>query len=456
MTATTNLPRASARTTYRSVFGVGEFRLLFAGQLIYILGTEFEILGLSVFVYAQTRSALLAALAFSMGFAPQVVGGMLFTSLADRLPPRTVITTGLLIRAAPGLLIGVAPRLPVAVMLGLVAVAAMAAPVFSAAITALLADVLDGDRFIVGRSIMNLTSSGGQILGLGISGAILALLPARRLLLVAGCALVLSSLVRLGLRSRPPRTIARTAARPAAGRDPGGPGRPGAPKARGTVRATLAGNARLFADPVIRGQMLAQWLPCSCVVGAESLIVPYTHALGHPASTAGPLLAVMPAGMLVSDVIVGRFCRSATRERLAFPLALLLGVPMLVFAFRLPLPIVVGLLFVSALGFGYMLGIQQAFLDSVPPSLRGQAFGLNSTGLMSGQGLLPPVAGAVAMGVGAGPAMALAGLAAILAALALRRPLTPLAEPRPPSLTLPAEPRPPSLTLLAEPRPPCG
>ncbi|MBV9446881.1 MAG: MFS transporter [Streptosporangiaceae bacterium] len=430
MTAATKLPPASVRTTYRSVFGVGEFRLLFAGQLMYVLGTEFEILGLSVLVYAQTRSALLAALAFSMGFAPQVVGGMLFTSLADRLPPRTVITTGLLIRAAPGLLIGLAPGLPVAVMLGLVAVAAMAAPVFNAAISALLADVLDGDRFIVGRSIMSLTSAGGQILGLGISGAILALLPARRLLLVAGCALVLSSLIRLGLRSRPPRAaVARDA------------GRPGGKKARGTVHATLAGNARLFADPVIRGLLLAQWLPCSCVVGAESLIVPYTHALGHPASTAGPLLAAMPTGMLVSDMVVGRFCRAATRERLAFPLAVLLGVPMLAFAFRLPLPIVAGLLFVSALGFGYMLGIQQAFLDSVPSSLRGQAFGLNSTGLMSGQGLLPSIAGAVAMGVGAGPGMALAGLATVLAALALRHRLTPAAEPRPPSG--PAESRPP-------------
>jgi hypothetical protein len=68
--------------------------------------------------------------------------------------------------------------------------------------------------------------------------------------------------------------------------------------------------------------------------------------------------------------------------QLAYRLARHLAVP-------LPLPVIAGLLFVSTLGFGYMLGIQQAFLDSVPPQLRGQAFGLNSTGLMGGQGLLP-------------------------------------------------------------------
>ncbi len=87
MTATTPGPNRAqtqplrrARMTYRSVFAVREFRVLFAALLMYVLGFEFEILGLSVLVYAQTASAFLAALAFSMGFAPQAVGGALFTS----------------------------------------------------------------------------------------------------------------------------------------------------------------------------------------------------------------------------------------------------------------------------------------------------------------------------------------------------------------------------------------
>ena len=395
------------RTTYRSVFVVGEFRVLFTGMLVYMLGSEFEILGLSVLVYAQTRSAFLAALAFSMGFAPQAIGGALFASLADRLPPRPVITTGLLIRAVPGLLIGLMPATPVPVMLALVAVTAMASPVFNAAISGLLPDVLDGDRYVLGRSILSLTNSGTQILGLGIGGAILALLPARRLLLIAGCALVLSAFVRLRLRSRPARAVAS-----------------GAAGMRGTVRATLSGNARLLTDPLVRGLLLAQWLPACFVTGAESLIVPYTGALGKPASAASPLLAAIPAGMLLGDVVVGRFYRAATRQRLAFPLALLLGAPLLVLVLRPPLPVAAVVLFATGLGFGYQLGIQQAFLDAVPPRLRGQAFGLNTTGLMGGQGMLPPVVGALAVAVGPGPAIAVAGAATILAVLALRRPLT--------------------------------
>jgi predicted MFS family arabinose efflux permease len=414
MTATT--PAAAGqregqpgRATYRAVFAAGEFRVLFAGMLMYVLGFEFELLGLSVLVFAQTRSAFLTALAFSMGFAPQAIGGALFTALADRLPPRLVIGTGLLTRAAPGLVIGLWPALPVPVMLALVAVAATQAPVFTAAISGLLPDVLDGDRYVLGRSVFNLTAAGAQIAGLGIGGAVLAAVPVRWLLLSAGGALVIAAVItRLGLRlrsARAPRGQARG-------------------QFRGIVRATMAGNAELLRDRTIRGLLLAQWLPGWFVAGAESLIVPYTGSLGRPASAAGPLLAAMPAGMLIGDLLVGRFCAPATRTRLAFPLAAAMGVPLLVLVFRPPLPLACLALLACGSGFAYQLGIQQAFLDSLPERRRGQGFGLNSTGMMGGQGLTPAVAGALAGGVGAAAAMAAAGAATVLAALALRGPLT--------------------------------
>ena len=194
-----------------AMFAVGEFRVLFATLLMFVLGFEFEILGLSVLVYTQTRSAFWTALAFSMGFAPQALGGALFTSLADRLPPRLVISAGLLTRAAPGLLIGLWQALPVPAMLALVAAAATATPVFTAASSAVLSDVLDGDRYVLGRSVFSVTGSATQIIGLGIGGAILAALPARRLLLAAGLALLAAAVVaRLGLRTRPARTDGRT------------------------------------------------------------------------------------------------------------------------------------------------------------------------------------------------------------------------------------------------------
>ena len=412
---TTTAAAPALRTTYRSVFAVGQFRVLCAGMFLYVLGFEFEILGLSVLIFDQTRSPFLTALAFSMGFAPQVIGGALFTSLADRLPPRLVIGTGLLTRSAPGLVIGLWPGLPVPAMLALVAAAATVAPIFTATTSGLLPDILDGDRYVLGRSVFSLTGSGTQILGLGLGGAVLAVWPARWLLAAAGVSLALAAaIVRLGLRRRP-APHARDTER---ARDPGS-GRP-----PGVVRTTLAGHLELLADRKVRGLLLAQWLPTWFVTGAEALIVPYTRSLGHPASAASPLLAAVPAGMLLGDVIVGRYCLPAVRERLAFPLAAAMGVPLVALLARPPVPLAALALLACGFCFAYELGLQRAFLDSLPDGLRGQAFGLNATGGMGGQGLFPPVAGALALAFGAGAAMAIAGLATVLAALALRAPLT--------------------------------
>ena len=428
-TRTSGRPDAPASpATFRSVLAVGEFRALFTGLLLFALGFEFEILGLSVLVYARTGSTVWTALAFSAGFLPQAAGGALFTSLADRMPPRLVITAGLLARAIPGLAIGLLPAMPVLVMLAVVAAAAVVMPVFLAGQSGLLPDVLDGDKYVLGRSVFAITASATQILGLGIGGAVLAVLPSRWLLLAAGCALTAAALViRVGVRPRTAR-ISRTAA-------PGGPrgaaggraarAREGAARAREVVRATITGNAELLRIPRVRGLLLAQWFPAWFCTSAEALIVPYTEALGHPASAASPLLAAVPCGMLLGDVAVGRLCRPASRGRLAFPLALLVGVPLLAFVFRPSLLLAAAALFAAGVGCAYPLGLQQALLDSMPAGLRGQGFGLNTTGMMGGQGLLPAAFGALAAILGPSGAIAAAGAATLLAVVGLRRQLQP-------------------------------
>jgi hypothetical protein len=400
------------------VFAVREFRVMAAAMFMYVLGFEFEVLGLSVLVFTRTRSALWTALAFSAGFAPQAVGGALFTALADRLPPRLVIGAGLLIRAVPGLVIGLWPGLPIPVMLALVAAAATTAPVFTAALSGLLPELLDGDRYILGRSVFGLTGSATQLAGLGAGGAILAVVPARWLLVAAGGALAAgAALIRLGLRPRPARKAPGSGQREPEREQVQG-------RKRGLIRDTLAGHAELLANPAVRGLLLAQWLPAWFVAGAESLIVPYTASLGHPARAAAPLLAAVPAGMLLGDLLAARFCPPAARRRLAFPLVVVMGAPLLALPFRPALLLAALALLACGAGFAYQLGLQQAFLDALPESRHGQGFGLNSTGAMGGQGLVPAVAGALAGVLGAGAGMAIAGAATIAAALALHDPLT--------------------------------
>lgn len=402
-------PRRDTAATYRSLFRLGQFRVLLAGLLLFGIGFQVEILGLSVLIYSRTRSPLLTALTFGIGFLPQMIGGAVLTSLADRLPPRRAITVGLLARCAPGLIIGLAPALPIWAMLAVVAVAATCAPLVTGATSGLLPELLSGERYVLARSLVGFIMSGTQLLGLALGGAVLAVVPARHLLLVAGAALAGAAvLTRLGLANHPPRA--------ATGRVGSGTRHAIAD----VVGSTLQGNITLLRDTRIRGLLLTFWLPSWLLTGTESLIVPYVGASGLPAGTAGGLLMAIPAGMLLTNVLIGRCVPEHRRARLVMPLTLLTGAPLIGFMLAPPLPVAAALLLLAGLGTGYTLGLQQPFLYAVPDDHRGQAFALNSTGMMGGQGLTPPLAGAMATAAGVGPAMAVTGVAAVLVALALR------------------------------------
>ena len=387
------------------MFAAGEFRVLFAGMLMYVLGFEFEILGLSVLVFGQTRSAFLAALAFSMGFAPQAVGGALFTSLADRLPPRALITAGLLTRAAPGLVIGLWPTLPIPAMLALVAAAATVAPVFSAAISGLLPDVLGGDRYVLGPLGLQPYRLRRSDLGLGIGGAMLAALPARWLLVAAG-----------GPCWPPPSSTVSACASGcsragAAGGVPGGrcgPPSPATPNCWPGAGARPA--ARAVAARLVRHRSRVADRPL--------------HRVAGPAGQRGrPLLAAVPAGMLLGEVLIGRFCRPRTRQRLAFPLVVAMGAGAARAAFRPPLPL-------AGLPCWYAGSASLTSSASSRPSSTACRNGCGA-GVRPQRdrgdgraGPVPPAAGGLAAAFGAGTAMAVAGVATMLAALALRGPLT--------------------------------
>ncbi|HEY0238878.1 MAG TPA: MFS transporter, partial [Friedmanniella sp.] len=273
--------------TYREVFAAREVRVLFGAFLLRALSTTTEILGLSVLVLATTGSVFWSAVAYGVGFAPQLIGGSLFTSLADRWPARTLLVLALLLRAAPGLLIGLV-HLPVAVMLVIVFVVGAFDPVGSAATGRLTRTLLTGDRFVVGRSLLSAVASVAQVLGLALGGALLLVFSPRGLLLVSGLALVAGALVaRLGLGHHP---VVRDA--------PDGAARAGGTRHGGAVGATFRGNRRLLADPVVRGLLLAQWVPAWLVTGVEALVVGYVAHRGWATSASSLVLAALPLGML--------------------------------------------------------------------------------------------------------------------------------------------------------------
>ncbi|MEU8668582.1 MFS transporter [Streptomyces anulatus] len=402
MPPTAETAQVSHRATYREVLAEPRFRLLFSTRAVAITADALRITTFSVLVFSSTGSALLSAVAFGIGFIPQLFGSLLLGSLADRLPPRALITGGYALTCATALLLALV-RMPVAASLGVVALVSLVTPVFHGASSRLVAQSLEGDAYVLGRSLNNVAGAGAQLLGLALGGAAVAALGPRRALAVSavlylGCALA----IRIRLPRSQPGEFGGT---------PGSAGGDG-----GAVRASLQGAGLLLRGRTVRRLMLAQWLPVALVAGAEGLIVAYAGERRFAPGWYAVLMGCLPVGMLVGDLLVGRFLRPPTRERLVVPLVALAGLPLIGFAAEPGVGVSSCLLLVSGLGYAYGLGLQRPFLDALPKDGRGQAFGLAGSGSMTLQGVGPVCLGAVAAAIGTGGAIALAGGAAVLTA----------------------------------------
>ncbi|MEU4160227.1 MFS transporter [Actinoplanes sp. NPDC026670] len=397
---------AARPATYREVFAEPSFRTLFAARTFAISATSLQIFALSVLVYTTTESPLLSAVAFGAGFLPQFAGGLLLGSLTDRLRPRPLIVTGYAVEAVLSVVLGLAD-LPVGVTLALVAAIACFTPVFNGAAAKVIAERLTGDAYVLGRAVSSMSSSFAQLLGLAGGGvAVAALGPRHALLLAAALFLAAAVIVQFFL--------------PATPTPPGAPIR--AAGSRNAVRDSWTGATAMLADPAIRRLLLAQWLPSALVVGAEALLIAYSADRGLPPGAGAVLMAGPAVGMLLGDLIVGRFVRPIWRERLSGPLVLLLGAPLLLLPANPPLPVTAALLVLSGTGFAYSLGLQRAFLEAAPEHRVGQLFALLSTGLMALQGVGPLLSGALAELTTPATAIACAGAATMLVAMTTRKP----------------------------------
>ncbi|MGW3323593.1 MFS transporter [Streptomyces virginiae] len=372
MPADTQEPgRSASPPGYRSVFRVREFRTVFAAHLLSVFGVVVAEISLSVLVYRTTGSPLMSALTFALGFLPYVLGGTLLAGIADRQPARRVLVTCDLVCALCAAAM-VAPGTPVAVLLVLRCAMAFVAPLFQGTRNASLSDILGtGDAFVLGRSLLRMVAQSAQLIGFGLGGLLLTVLaPRAAIALTAAGFLGSALLLRLGTRSRPARGGTRTS--PLAG-----------------LRAVL-GRRRL------RALMLLFWLPPVFLVVPEALLAPYADGIGLGTAALGLMMCAMPVGTIAGELWAGSALTARTRSRIVIPLASAGLLPLLLFALRPGLPVVLAALLLAGLAHAYTLGLDQWYVDAVPDELRGRAMTLLSTGLMTLQGVGMALAGLAA------------------------------------------------------------
>jgi MFS family permease len=400
--------QAAEGASFRDVFAIGEFRWLWLAYLMSVAGDQLALVALTVLVYERTRSPLATAAAYTVGFLPWLIGGPTLAGLADRFPRRTVMITCDIASTALVALMAL-PAMPLwALIVLLFAVTLLGSP-FRAARSAMLPDILAGDRYVLGTAAMQTTNRAGRLLGFAVGGAVVGLAGARPSMAIdaatfAGSALLL----RAGVRARPlPR------------RPDGSP-----------ARARPAGSALrlVFGDPALRTLMLLGWLVPFYAV-PEALAVPYAvHFHGGPA-VAGLILAAGPCGSLVGTVAFSRLVDPPRRLAWMGPLAVCSCAVLVLCATHPGLGVALAVIAAAGALSAYQLATNAAFIAAVPDYRRGQAFGLANGGINVGQGLWFVLAGLAAGPLGPATTIAISGAAGAAAASILamqwrRRPRT--------------------------------
>jgi MFS family permease len=214
---------AAGRPGYREVFGLAEFRALWAAQLLSVAGDQLARVAVTVLVYDRTHSALLAASAYAASIVPAFLGGIALSGVTDRWPRRAVMIACDLLRVPLAVLMAV-PRAPLPALVALLCViTALGAP-FGSARSAILPQVLGEDRYPLGTAVMMTTYQFAQVAGFAAGGTLAAAASPRAALLAdAGTFACSAVLVMLWVRPRAARLGGRG---PAAG-----PGPPGCPHA---------------------------------------------------------------------------------------------------------------------------------------------------------------------------------------------------------------------------------
>ena len=245
--------------TYRAALGVPEFNAIAGSSLVSILGDGAAYLAATVLVYQRTGSSLLSALTFAVAFLPYLFGGTLLAALVDRLRPKTMLI-GFDLVGAGLIAVTAIPGVPIVVLFAVLFVIGSLAPVRSGTSGALVAEILTGDTFLAGRSVLRICGQSGQIVGTALGGALVAGFGPRGALLADTVSFFVSaSVTTLFVRSRDAR---------------------GGVAGRSLVGDSLSGIRDVWSQPAVRRLMLLGWIVPFVSVAPEGLAAPAVAQAG--------------------------------------------------------------------------------------------------------------------------------------------------------------------------------
>lgn len=358
------------KSSYRDVMRIREFRFLWLGHALSIIGTNLLNIAVSVLVYQATDSAFAAGITLAVTFLPPIIAGPLLSGLADVFPRKQAIIVCDLARAAFILVVGV-PGMPVWAIWFLLFLSFVPAIPFTAARAALLAEIVQGERYVASTAIIHLTTQVGMLIGLIAGGVVVSIIGPNTTVMANAAIFLLSALlVLVGVRARPsPNTDAD-----------------GSRTRSGLVAMVTRGTNLVFTEPRLRTLALMAWVAGLYMI-PYGIANPMADELGAGADAAGLIMAGPSIGTLIGGFLLTRFIPPPTRMRWLGPLTVLASVPLLLWLLPLPLWLMVLALAFSGAAASYQIVANAAFVLCTPEQGRGLAFGLVAAGLQAAQGI---------------------------------------------------------------------
>jgi MFS family permease len=369
-------PKSSAdRTaTFGEVFAVAEFRALYSASALSWFGDYLARAAVTALVYGTTGSVALSAASFATGYLPGLSVGPFLAALAERYPRRTVMIVCDTGRACLFATVAI-PGLPVPVMFVLLLVAAMMNAPFDASRSALLAQILSGDTYIVAVSAQNTTTNLAMVLGYCVGGIAAPTYPHVTLAFDACTFVVSALLIRYG-------TLVRPAALALSQRT-------------GLFKETGAGFRLVASNRLLRAIAIISLGATLLAIVPEGLAAAWAARLTTSSSRQGLdqalIMMSVPFGLIVGALVVGRLLTPGQRRQLIRP-----------FAITVPIALTLALLDPSVAGaaaIGFVIGVAVTglflpanglYAQALPTQFRARAFGVFQFGaqLVQAVGLL--------------------------------------------------------------------
>ena len=379
---------------YAAVLRDREFRALLVADGLSTVGDQVARIAVALLVLERSGSAFAASATYACSYLTWLVGGPFLTALADRYPRRRVMVACDLLRMALIASLAV-PGTPLWAVFAVLVLVGLLAPPCDAARSSLLADVLTGERYVVGSALTNAVGQAGQLVGFVGGGALVVAFGVEGALLSDALTFALSAALLLArVRERAYRPV---------------------DAASGTTRwhEAVAGFVLLARTPRLR--LLLGWalLSATAVIAPEGLAVAVAEEDGRGPLVAGVLTASVPAGFLLGSWLVLRL--PVERREALFPVMVTAScLPLLLTAVVQDALVLCVLWTVAGTGNALQLVANSAYVQAVPAHLRGRAFGVAATLLMAVQGVVLLGVGALAEVTGPRVPVALVGAAALL------------------------------------------